>query len=96
MQRQKTIEEVYAEGFISKETNFATDFKAGDRVIYTNEYGAEFERTILGFSIPSNEWSKGENSSGEKLFIHMCENENTLGWGSWWFPRANKDFRKKI
>lgn len=50
------------------------DFKLGDRVIFTNDYGVKFERTVRAFSKelrPCN-WGK---------FIYIFEDNS-----SWWSP----------
>lgn len=54
-----------------------TEYRIGQRVIFTNEYGLKFEMEVVGFA---------KDSSFQGRFIHTIR-AGTDGSGSaWWFP----------
>lgn len=61
----------YIKKELSQRPPVPCDFKVGDKVIFKNDYGVEFELTVLGFS----------NGTILKngAFIH-------LDGGAYWFP----------
>lgn len=69
------------------------EFSIASRVIFTNEYGIEFEVIIVGFSNDSISFGKYGR------FIHTVRDtedaENRSGReDAVWFPNALKSFRK--
>lgn len=62
------------------------DLKVGDKVIYTNDNGVEFDMIVIGFSEDPYFLARG-------MFIHLTpDNEHE---GAWWFPHKRKELRKK-
>lgn len=52
-------------------------FKVGDSVVFTNEYGASFERIVRGFS-------KTLHSGGRFVYLNNQ---------AWWFPVSPSELR---
>lgn len=60
------------------------EFTIGQHVIFTNDYGLEFEMDVIGFS---------EDTSFQGRFIHTIVH-GTDGKGSaWWFPHRPSELR---
>ena len=61
------------------------DFKIGDRVIFTNEYGLKFDDEVIGFSKDAEFYGK---------FIHLMRYGGTPEGGAWWFPHSPMELKK--
>lgn len=92
--KAESKEEIYQGGRITETTNLTGKFKAGDKVIFTNEFGREFKLTILGFSVPNCNWTKGKNRLNEPLFIHLYGKNCELDGHAWWYPHGLSEIRK--
>ena len=55
----------------------ACEFSAGDRVLYTNDYGAQFDRTVRGFC-------REVQSYGGFVYLDA---------DAWWFPVKAESLR---
>lgn len=54
-------------------------FAAGDRVIYTNDYGLKFDMDVIGFS---------KDASFYGRFIHLARHGRDVNGSAWWYPHA--------
>ena len=58
-------------------------YKAGDRVIYTNPAGIQWDMKVIGFSTPSFD-----------RFIHLdFHAESNSSGAAWWSPHKEKDLK---
>lgn len=78
MHHKQEMEE-YIESQLSSEPPVSCDFKVGDKVIFTNYYGVEFELKVIGFSKDNDLFKYGN-------FIH-------LNSGAYWFPHKPSELR---
>jgi hypothetical protein len=72
------------EGYLT-ESPVLCEFKLGDLVEFTNEFGVIFQNmVVIGFSVPDPTFRQGDS------FIHI----NTLnGGGAHWFPHSVKELK---
>lgn len=62
-------------------------FKIGDHVIFTNDYGVEFEEYVIGFTPePDPALRNG--------FIHLATNPESESGSAWWYPHHEQCLRK--
>jgi len=59
----------------------------GDRVTYTNDYGAKFSRVIIGFSE-----RVGKSWGG---VVHLSRDPNNVGGSAWWSPVKLEQVKKE-
>lgn len=71
------------------ESPLPCDFKKGDKVIYTNDAGIEFEMIVVGFT-DRKDWPE-DYLPGR--FINISQNETGEG-SAWWFPHKPSELRK--
>lgn len=64
------------------------EYKIGEKVIYTNDYGLEFEVVIVGFS--ADEVMFGKYGK----FIHFVVDLSNPRSSAYWMPHKKSDFRK--
>lgn len=61
------------------------EFKKGDVVTFTNEFGVVFEgMVVIGFGYPKEDWLKG-------AFIHIDRPGHECAW---WFPHRADELKK--
>lgn len=73
---QKQMEEHDRQKPFAPENGSPLKFKAGDRVIFTNEYGVRFQLTVTGY------YSRPEEPCA--LYARGCR--YFLDWACHWFP----------
>jgi len=69
---------------LCKEPPVPCDFKIGDRVIFTNEAGIEYDCDVVGFS---------KDTSFYGRFIHHVSHGTDGNGNAWWFPNRTEEFR---
>ena len=68
---------------LSQISPIPSKYKIGDRVIFTNIYGIQWDMKIIGFSAPS---------FGRFIHLDFHEESNSSG-AAWWSPHAEKDLK---
>lgn len=68
------------------ESPIPCDFKVGDRVIYTNDYGVEFENVVFGFTRKPHYVPERPDIEPRFVYVH---------WDCWWFPARASSLRLK-
>jgi len=61
------------------------EFKMGQKVIFTNEYGLEFEMDVVGYSKDTEFYGR---------FIHTVTHGTDGNGSAWWFPHRPEELRK--
>jgi hypothetical protein len=65
------------------ENGQALQFKPGDKVIYTNEFGVEFAQTVTGYYLRP-EKPCGQYANGARYFLDTSAH---------WFPHTERSLR---
>lgn len=61
------------------------DFSVGDRVIFTNDHGAEWDMVVIGFAAEVTSW-------GRFIYTDFHQESGHQG-AAWWFPKRQDQIK---